>query len=352
MKHYETNFVDYIKSYDLYNLHENKKYILKNLPDTFSDLTNLILTGPCGVGKYTQALKIIEKYSDTNLKYDTKIICSYDKQPYTFKISDIHYEIDISMLGCNSKQLWHEIFFQIIDIVTIKSRKDAIILCKNFHTINTELLDIFYSYMQHNKINHNINLKFIILTEHNSFIPYNILNCSICINYKRPSINEYKKIFKHGKKQIKSNFLERINLHNTNNENLSLINNIPETNIVNIKDFKYFDLIKPDVEMPNDLFNIISDKLIKEIIVFKSSSLLQIRDLLYDILTYNLDIYECIWYVIYSLINSQHITEENMYDILNKLFIQFKYYNNNYRPIYHLERIFYNIIVSIHDIKI
>ena len=135
MKHYETHFVDYINSFNKYNLHENKKYIFDVLPENFSELTNLILTGPSGIGKYTQALKIIEKYSDTGLKYEKKITCSYEKQPYIFKISDIHYEIDISMLGCNSKQLWHEIFFQIIDIVTIKQRKDAIILCKNFHKI-------------------------------------------------------------------------------------------------------------------------------------------------------------------------------------------------------------------------
>src|SRR6056300_1063614 len=218
MKHYETHFVDYINSLNKYNLHENKKYIFDVLPEKFSELTNLILTGPTGIGKYTQALKIIEKYSDTGLKYEKKITCSYEKQPYIFKISDIHYEIDISMLGCNSKQLWHEIFFQIIDIVTIKQRKDAIILCKNFHTINSELLDIFYSYMQHNKINPNINLKFIIITEHISFIPYNILNNCISINYKRPEINKYKKLFtiSSNNENDNINFLERINNNKIN----------------------------------------------------------------------------------------------------------------------------------------
>jgi hypothetical protein len=349
MKHYETSFIDYIKAVNNYNLHEDKEYIFNSLPDNFSELTNLIITGTSGIGKYSQSLKIIEKYSDTGLKYDKKITCSYEKQPYIFKISDIHYEIDISMLGCNSKQLWHEIFFQIIDIVTIKQRKDAIILCKNFHTINSELLDIFYSYMQHNKINPNINLKFIIITEHISFIPYNILNNCISISYRRPSIEKYKKIFTITNNPDNNNikFLERINKININIKDSNLLNNIPETNIINIKDFKYFNLINDNDDIPEDIFNIVSDKLLSEIINFKNCSLLQIRDLLYDILTYNLDIYECIWYIIYELIDNDYINNSNYKNILNQLYIQFKYYNNNYRPIYHLERIIYNIIINI-----
>ena len=349
MKHYETSFIDYIKAVNNYNLHEDKEYIFNSLPNNFSELTNLIITGTSGIGKYSQSLKIIEKYSDTGLKYDKKITCSFEKQPYIFKISDIHYEIDISMLGCNSKQLWHEIFFQIIDIVTIKQRKDAIILCKNFHTINSELLDIFYSYMQHNKINPNIDLKFIIITEHISFIPYNILNNCISINYKRPSIEKYKKLFTLSNNTDNDNikFLERINKNNINIKDFDLINNIPEANIINIKDFKYFNLINNDNDIPEDIFNIVSDKLLTEIINFKKCSLLQIRDLLYDILTYNLDVYECVWYIIYELIDNNYINNNNYKNILNQLYIQFKYYNNNYRPIYHLERIIYNIIINI-----
>ena len=30
------------------------------------------------------------------------------KQNYTIKVSDIHYEVDLSLLGCNSKILWHK----------------------------------------------------------------------------------------------------------------------------------------------------------------------------------------------------------------------------------------------------
>ena len=82
------------------------------------------------------------------LKYEKKISVNFNKQSYFFKISDIHYEVDMSLLGCNSKIIWHEIYCQIIDIITIKTEKIGYIVCKNFHAIHNELLEIFYSYMQ------------------------------------------------------------------------------------------------------------------------------------------------------------------------------------------------------------
>ena len=84
------------------------------------------------------------------LKYEKKISLTYDKKQYFFKISDIHYEIDMAILGCNSKLLWHEIYQQIIDIISAKAEKSGIIVCKYFHEIHSELLENFYSYMQEN----------------------------------------------------------------------------------------------------------------------------------------------------------------------------------------------------------
>jgi hypothetical protein len=352
MKYYETSFIDYIKSVDNFNIHKEKEYIYDNIPENFDELTNLIFTGPSGVGKYSQAIKIIQKYSETSLKYDKKITCFYDKQNYTYRHSDIHYEIDISLLGCNSKQLWHDIFFQIIDIITIKPKKQAILLCKNFHTINSELLEIFYSYIQHNKINPNINIKFFLITEHISFIPYNIINSSIILNYKKPNIDTYKSIHNQEKQKENGNddFISRLLDCKLYKETSKYINDIDESDIINIKDFRYFDLIKNN-DIPNDLFNTVCDNIIHSIINFKSVTLLNMRENLYDILTYNIDIYECIWYVLYYLIDNDYIDDEKSKNILKQLFLQLKYYNNNYRPIYHLERIIYTIIIEIHNIK-
>ena len=34
----------------------------------------------------------------------------HKKKQYTFKISDIHFEIDMELLGCNAKVLWNEVY--------------------------------------------------------------------------------------------------------------------------------------------------------------------------------------------------------------------------------------------------
>jgi hypothetical protein len=139
-----------------YDLHPN--LFSKNQP-----IKNTIFYGPSGVGKYTQVLKKIKTYSPSELKYEKKMTVTYNKQSYVFKISDIHYEVDMSLLGCNSRLLWHEIYQQILDSISAKNEKSGIIVCKYFHEIHSELLENFYSYMQKNYAS-NIEIKFILIT--------------------------------------------------------------------------------------------------------------------------------------------------------------------------------------------
>ena len=195
MKFYETHFEEYINESNKTNLHPKLDKVYDKFPSQLQNLKNLIFFGPNGTGKYTQMLKSIKKYSPTELKYEKKISLTYNKQQYFFKISDIHYEVDMSLLGCNSKLLWHEIYQQIIDIISAKTEKSGIIVCKYFHDIHSELLENFYSYMQQNS-DTSIDLKFIIVTEEISFIPDNILNCCEIINISRPTKTLYIKCIK------------------------------------------------------------------------------------------------------------------------------------------------------------
>ena len=148
MKYYETSFEEYLQSKNNLDLHPEIKIQTNKLPEDVNKLNNLIIYGPSGSGKYSVALDIINKYSHNELKYDKRTTVYTEKGNFNLKISDIHYEVDIALLGCNSKQLWHEIFFKIVDIISIQKDKKGIILCKNFQNIHSELLDIFYSYIQ------------------------------------------------------------------------------------------------------------------------------------------------------------------------------------------------------------
>jgi hypothetical protein len=318
MKFHETHFEEYINAKD--NLHPKLEKIFNKFPKKIQELKNLIFYGPNGVGKYTQMLKSIRKYSPTDLKYEKKISVTYNKQQYFFKISDIHYEIDMSLLGCNSKLLWHEIYSQIVDIVSAKNEKSGIIVCKYFNEIHSELLDNFYSYMQKNNAL-SIDLKYILVTEELSFIPDNILNCCEVINIPRPTKTAYNKCLKN-KLTIK---VEQI------------------TNIKNLHS-SITQLMSPH--------KIICDKILDAMVRIEDIKFLKFRDLLYDIFIYNLDITDCVWYIISMLIQQNKIKSENISHMLIKTYSFFQYYNNNYRPIYHLENYLFFIVSLIHNYKL
>ena len=318
MKFLETHFEDYIQSSQKNNLNTKLEKVFKNFPKKIFDLKNLIFYGPSGVGKYTQMLRSIKKYSPSELKYEKKISIMFNKQPFFFKISDIHYEIDMSLLGCNSKLLWHEIYQQIVDIISAKNEKSGIIVCKYFHHIHSELLENIYSYIQHN--NSLIDIKFILITQEISFIPDNILNCCEIITIPRPSRISYSKITKQ-----------------------TLPKDLKLENIVNIKNIHTLininELMHP--------YKIICDKIIEEIIN-NDIKFLKFRDLVYDIFIYNLDITDCIWYILLELINKDKI-QNNLSKLLIKTYQFLQYYNNNYRPIYHLENYLFYLVTIIHE---
>lgn len=318
MKFYETHFEEYINENNRIDLHPKLDKIYKNFPNEIHKLKNIIFFGPSGIGKYTQMLKSIKKYSPTDLKYEKKISLIYNKQQYFFKISDIHYEIDMSLLGCNSKLLWHEIYQQIIDIISAKLDKSGIIVCKYFHEIHSELLDNFYSYMQQNYSN-SIELKFIIITEELSFIPDNILNCCEIINIARPTKTLYVKCIK---------------------------NKLPcKLKLENITNIKILHIYNEDLMLQ---YKIICNKIINNLININEMQYLKFRDILYDIFIYNLDISDCIWYILSSLIEQKKIESQQLSKILFKTYCFFQYYNNNYRPIYHIENYLLYLAKIIH----
>ena len=313
MKFLETHFEEYINVKE--NLHLKLEKVFAKFPKKFTALKNIIFYGPSGTGKYTQMLKSIKHYSPSELKYEKKISLTYNKQPIFFKISDIHYEIDMSLLGCNSKLLWHEIYLQFIDIISAKVDKSGIILCKNFQEIHNELLENFYSYMQQNT--NIIDLKYILITDSISFIPDSILNCCETIHIARPSKTIYNKC-------LKSKLPIDLKLQN--------INNIKGISVQLIDSHKF-----------------ICKKIIDAMININELKMLKFRDLLYDIFIYNLNITDCIWFILISLNEQNKISEKDLSLILVKTFSFFQYYNNNYRPIYHLEQYLYYIISVIHN---
>ena len=316
MKYLSTKFEDYINECEKFNLHEEIINVIKK-----NTMKNIIFYGPTGVGKYTQALNYIKKYSPTHLKYERKMNYNFNnKKEYVFKISDIHVEIDMSLMGCNAKVLFNDLYYHILDIFSTREKKFGVILLKNFHDIHNELLENFYSYMQ--SIEHkNLNLIYIILTEQISFIPVNITNRCDIISVCRPTKSKYSKCVS---KQIKKN--------------------IDVSKITNIKNLKY------DIGDLMLTYKHFSDKIITNINNYEKINFLEFRDILYDTLIFHLNINEMIYIIISHFIETGKLNVDNLENVYKKLYIFLKKYNNNYRPIYHLENFMYYLCTVIHGL--
>lgn len=76
---------------------------------------------------------------------------------------------------------------------------------------------------------------------------------------------------------------------------------------------------------------------IVDFIINQSIDLSLLRELLYYLLTYNFDIHECLRYIMVQLIKKEYINITQLNTIFKKSIEILKYYNTNYRPIYHLE---------------
>ena len=318
MKFCETKFEEYIKTYKENNLHPELNNIYKSLPNNIEDHPNLIFYGPSGTGKYTQVLQYISTFSPTGLKYERKTTINTQKnKEFIFKISDIHYEVNMEILGCNAKILWNDIYCNIIDMINSSQQLQGFIICKNFHSIHSELLENFHTYMQtlcHKKIK----ICFIIITEQVSFLPKNILDRCFIVNVKRPTKALYEKCV--GKKI---------------NKKKKDINNIKLA-----KTFSNIDLNYSKKFVDNIIYHLTEEENI---------NFMQFRENIYNIIVFNIDIYQFIYKILSRLNEMKKIKNKNIVNILKHLFVFFRRYNNNYRPIYHVELFLLNVFNEINN---
>ena len=85
MKFNETSFEEYLIANSNVNLHPKQTKINNSLPKKIENFKNIILYGPSGVGKYTQMLLIVKRYSPSQLKYEKKLNVVYNKNTFFFK---------------------------------------------------------------------------------------------------------------------------------------------------------------------------------------------------------------------------------------------------------------------------
>jgi hypothetical protein len=345
MKYYEDHFDEYLTANKRMNLHPSLHKVYCKFPK--NKMCNAIFYGPGGVGKYTQMLLAIKKYSPTELKYEKRMSITFNNEPVYIKMSDIHFEINMALLGCNSKLLWNEIYTQIIDVISMRPLMNGIIVCKNFHGIHGELLDVFYSYIRCS--NPRIMVSFVLLTDHIGFIPTNIIGCCEIVHVKRPSVAMYRKCL--------ATFGPPANASNASKRDSFRLTPAIVRTITNIKSIRSqcANNINPLAITP--VHTAICNTILNSILNPDAMVLLNFRDALYDILICDIDIYNCVWFIVNGVM--VHLAETSdaplpprlVTDIMNNTYSFLHLYNNNYRPIYHLERFMFMLINHTRDQK-
>ena len=254
------------------------------------------------------------------MKHEKRFNIVFNKKyNHNFKISDIHFEVDMQLLGCNAKTLWLDVYNHIIDIISARQHKQGIIVCTNFDKIDWELLEVFYKYL--NLEYKNIKVKFILITENIGFFPEEITNKCDLVTLSRPTKTMYNKI-------IPKNIGKGTKL----------------SEITNIKN------LKTDISQLRNPCCLIGNELIRIIVDYKNLNFIELREQLYNLHTYDIDIMETLWYILTNLLENNHINQSQMLDIQNNVNKFVKLYTINYRPIFHLEKILLYLCKTINEL--
>ena len=351
---FKKNYFEIINENSNYTFNKELLLIIKTITNdkgkdnTTSNFDNYIFYGPSCSYKYKSALKLLQCFSPSNLKYEKKLHINLTKTEFYIKISDIHYEIDVENFIYNSKSLWNEIYHIIYNSIASSPIKKGYIVFRNFDKINYDLLDLLYNYMQ-KELFSTLNIKYIIITECVSFIPMKIINICKILNFAKLSKKNINLLCNKNNKL----YFKKMNNTTKDTKDTTLITcsnaDIIYNKINNPNIFTHLDIsnnmkyIEQHSAICNTYINLITNN--------NNYNITNIRTLLYDILINHLNSHECFFYIIQSLIINKLINTNKISDLIFNSIFFLKNYNNNYRPIFHLESFTLYLIELINENK-
>ena len=85
----------------------------------------------------------------------------------------------------------------------------------------------------------------------------------------------------------------------------------------------------------------IVDYIVDAILNYENIDMMSMRDHIYSILIFQHDVYRTLYGVLARLTETGHLSRDCLCDLFIFTYQFLKFYNNNYRPIYHLENYVY-----------
>lgn len=230
---------------------------------------------------HTNTVNFIKETYNPNMSM-RKMTLFYQNKPMYFNVSDHHIEIDFETLGVHTIHIFHMVFNHLKD----SNRERKIFVCYNIDSCRQDLVQIFHSFLKYKRF------KFIFLTRKPSSIPNNISKrcLFICNKINNGEISFYKH---------HENYCEII--------------------INNIKNLRSISNNKANIR----------------------PHLIELRENIYLLLIHNLNIYDCMYYILSKCIEYKIVEfekEEQLMKYMESLVHDYKNFNMNHRVIYHIEK--------------
>lgn len=352
LKYFEHSFDSYLREHTREPLHPSidaKIEEYKNKAKTISNLSHFIIYGPENTGKYTLGLYLISLFSENNLSYERKVLVrTSDEQDITLRASDIHFELNMELLNTNTKQRWDDIFNHVIDVMQMHGRNQTFFVLKNFHKAGKDILESIYYYMQREI--YPVNITFLILSNSLCCIPNIVKQVSHKLCVPVPLARKVHKIVTKcdcvnsipgfPKKQRVKQKVSSLQIENVYND-------------VNIKELK----------AGNKLMTMSTYKIeqrcinqLMKVLWTNGSEICEIRDAIYDQFIKNIDVDK----ILHSVITQCEVKSKGLMKNSNDLFITpeilrevavfTKHFHNNYRPIFHFERVILALYIRINEL--
>ena len=322
-------------SFDNYLVHKEnvtryKRFISDN------EIFNTFVYGPSGSGKYTLLINFLIKILGKeviNKKITTFNItksCGNSKEYNIFQ-SNYHFEINLNKYLFNDRISLVNLINQLVQTKDINTYKYKIIIVRNIHYLNTEVIKYFASIGE----KYNDNVRFLI-TCSNGFSRINKLMSGryFTLRVSNPSIDELKYL---------CNYVLEDNNVKLDDKDIDKIVSKSERNLNKIYmllNFVCIDPKKVNYQSPIELYSKEIYKIIKK---KKNSSLTDLREYIYTLITKNI----CITSIIKELskyILTLDIDYSKKQEVIKWASIYQYRLTKSYKEVIHLEAFVYKLV--------
>jgi DNA polymerase III delta prime subunit len=278
------------------------------------DISNILFYGPSNVGKMTLVNSLLNTYYKTQIIEKTNII-KLNSRDIKFNSSKYYFKIILNNYY-NKKNF--DLLIKYLCENNEVNNKCKLIIIKNIEFIELDSFKIVKNIIE-KKYN---SIRFIFITSKLSKINDFIKGFFLLIRVPKPCKQE---LFEHIKTIYPTISKSKITKVLKETSELTEIFMKLEINIIN----SY-----------NDPYITKSNKLVKLIESKKTSNILKIRELIYDLMAKNYNLNKIYIHIFKSLINSNYdnVTKLNIIKLYSK------YNNNNFKNIIHIESLLINIM--------